>query len=227
MIYRGGPGSPVLRRSGAHRERSGAIKLVTGLMDVGEGATTVLPQIAAEVLGAEYDQVEAVFADTQGTPDAPITAGSTATFSTGTAVVQAANGGARVAAGNRLVWAGGAGARPRHRTRLGVRQVRPVATHSAGRGRGANGRRCAVGNSIGDSRQHETHRQLFWRPLRRGGGGHRYWSGACPAVRGGPRLRAHHQPPYRAEPGRGRHQPDAGLCPVGGAGTPTPPPASP
>ena len=71
-------------------EKSGAIKLVTGLMDVGEGASTVLPQIAAEVLGAEYEQVEAVFADSRGTPDAPITAGSTATFSTGTAVVQAA-----------------------------------------------------------------------------------------------------------------------------------------
>ena len=88
MIYRGGPGSP--SSAEVVVEKSGAIKLVTGLMDVGEGATTVLPQIAAEILGAEYDQVEAVFADTKGTPDAPITAGSTATFSTGTAVVQAA-----------------------------------------------------------------------------------------------------------------------------------------
>ena len=88
MIYRGGPGSPSAAE--VRVEKSGAIKLVTGLMDVGEGASTVLPQIAAEVLGAEYEQVEAVFADTRGTPDAPITAGSTATFSTGTAVVQAA-----------------------------------------------------------------------------------------------------------------------------------------
>ena len=89
MIYRGGPGSP--SSAEVRMEKSGAIKLITGLMDVGEGATTVLPQIAAEVLGAEYEQVEAVFADSQGTPDAPITAGSTATFSTGTAVVQAAS----------------------------------------------------------------------------------------------------------------------------------------
>ena len=88
MIYRGGPGSPSAAE--VRVEKSGAIKLITGLMDVGEGATTVLPQIAAEILGTEYDQVEAVFADSQGTPDAPITAGSTATFSTGTAVVQAA-----------------------------------------------------------------------------------------------------------------------------------------
>ena len=89
MIYRGGPGSPSAAE--VRVEKSGAIKLMTGLMDVGEGATTVLPQIAAEILGAEYEQVEAVFADSRGTPDAPITAGSTATFSTGTAVVQAAN----------------------------------------------------------------------------------------------------------------------------------------
>ena len=89
MIYRGGPGSPSAAE--VRVEKSGAIKLITGLMDVGEGATTVLPQIAAEILGAEYGQVEAVFADSRGTPDAPITAGSTATFSTGTAVVQAAN----------------------------------------------------------------------------------------------------------------------------------------
>ena len=89
MIYRGGPGSPSAAE--VRVEKSGAIKLITGLMDVGEGATTVLPQIAAEVIGAEYEQVEAVFADSRGTPDAPITAGSTATFSTGTAVVQAAN----------------------------------------------------------------------------------------------------------------------------------------
>ena len=88
MLYRGGPGPPSAAE--VRVEKSGAVKLITGLMDVGEGATTVLPQIAAEILGAEYAQVAAVFADTRGTPDAPITAGSTATFSTGTAVVQAA-----------------------------------------------------------------------------------------------------------------------------------------
>ena len=88
MLYRGGPGSPSAAE--VRIEKSGAVKLITGLMDVGEGATTVLPQIAAEILGAEYHQVAAVFADTRGTPDAPITAGSTATFSTGAAIVQAA-----------------------------------------------------------------------------------------------------------------------------------------
>ena len=42
MVYRGGPGSPSAAE--VRVEKSGAIKLVTGLMDVGEGATTVLPR---------------------------------------------------------------------------------------------------------------------------------------------------------------------------------------
>ena len=61
MIYRGGPGSP--SSAEVRVEKSGAIRLITGLMDVGEGATNVLPQITAEVLGADFEQVEAVFAD--------------------------------------------------------------------------------------------------------------------------------------------------------------------
>ena len=88
MVYRGGPGS--VSSAEVRIERSGRISLITGLMDVGEGATTVLAQMAAEVLGAECQDIEMVTGDTATTPEAPITAGSTATFSTGTAVVQAA-----------------------------------------------------------------------------------------------------------------------------------------
>jgi xanthine dehydrogenase molybdenum-binding subunit len=88
MIYRGGPGSPSAAE--VRIDQSGQVTLVSGLMDVGEGATTVLTQIAADVLGVKYDDVSPCFADTQSTPTAPITAGSTATFSTGTAIVEAA-----------------------------------------------------------------------------------------------------------------------------------------
>jgi len=88
LIYRGGPGSPSAAE--VHIDRSGRISLVTGLIDVGEGASTVLTQLAAEVLGANYEDIDVLFADTEATPNAPITAGSTATFSTGTAVVEAA-----------------------------------------------------------------------------------------------------------------------------------------
>ncbi len=88
LIYRGGPGSTSSAQIKV--DRSGRIALVAGLIDVGEGASTVLAQLAAEALGARYEDVHVVFADTSVTPNAPITAGSTATFSTGTAVLKAA-----------------------------------------------------------------------------------------------------------------------------------------
>ena len=88
MIYRGGPGWG--SSAEVRIDRSGRITLITGLMDVGEGATTVLPQMAAEVLGVACEDIDVVNGDTETTPHAPITAGSAATFSTGTAVVQAA-----------------------------------------------------------------------------------------------------------------------------------------
>ncbi len=51
---------------------------------------TVLAQIAAEALSVPYERVNIVSGDTQSTPQAPITAGSTATFSGGLAVKHAA-----------------------------------------------------------------------------------------------------------------------------------------
>jgi CO/xanthine dehydrogenase Mo-binding subunit len=88
MIYRGGPGST--SSAEIRVDSSGQVALSIGVIDVGEGATTVLAQIAAEVLGVALEDVNVNSADTLNTPDAPITAGSTATFSTGTAVVEAA-----------------------------------------------------------------------------------------------------------------------------------------
>ena len=87
FIYRGGPGG----RSSAQLRLNpdGSIQLIAGLMDVGEGSTTVIAQIAAEALGVPYEDVRVTFGDTADTPEAPITAGSTATFSTGTAAKQA------------------------------------------------------------------------------------------------------------------------------------------
>ncbi|MCE2500588.1 MAG: molybdopterin-dependent oxidoreductase [Dehalococcoidia bacterium] len=88
MIYRGGVGDASAARLSI--DKDGKIHLVSGLIDVGEGAVTVLCQMAAEALSVPYEEVIPRFADTEDTPDAPITAGSTATFSTGTAVLQAA-----------------------------------------------------------------------------------------------------------------------------------------
>ncbi len=89
LIYRGGPGGQSSAQ--VRLNRDGRIELVTGLMDVGEGATTALAQVAAESLGGAYEDVAPIFGDTATTPRAPNTAGSTATFSTGTAIVQAAS----------------------------------------------------------------------------------------------------------------------------------------
>ncbi len=88
MLYRGGVGSDSAARLSINDD--GKVQLVSGLIDVGEGAVTVLAQMAAEALSVGYDDILPRFADTDSTPDAPITAGSTATFSTGTAVLQAA-----------------------------------------------------------------------------------------------------------------------------------------
>jgi xanthine dehydrogenase molybdenum-binding subunit len=88
FIYRGGAGGRSIARM--RLESDGGLRLVTGLMDVGEGSLTVIAQIAAEELGVRYDQVRTTFGDSATTPEAPLTAGSTATFSTGTAAKEAA-----------------------------------------------------------------------------------------------------------------------------------------
>ena len=88
MIYRGGVGFE--SAAGLSIDADGKVRLISGLIDVGEGAVTVLCQMAAEALSVGYADVLPRFADTDGTPDAPITAGSTGTFCSGTAVLRAA-----------------------------------------------------------------------------------------------------------------------------------------
>lgn len=68
----------------------GSIAIAVGNVDVGQGSTTVLAQIAAEVLQVPMEQVNITMADTETTPPAHITAGSTTTFTTGAAVEMAA-----------------------------------------------------------------------------------------------------------------------------------------
>ena len=89
FIYRGGPGGRSIARM--HLEAAGSFRLVSGVMDVGEGSYTALSQIAAESLGVSVDRITTTFGDTAMTPDSPITAGSTATFSAGLAVKRAAS----------------------------------------------------------------------------------------------------------------------------------------
>lgn len=90
FIYRGGAGGRSIARM--RLERDGVLRLESGVMDVGEGSYTVLTQIAAEALGVDYDVLQARFGDSATTPDSPITAGSTVTFSAGLAVEKAGAG---------------------------------------------------------------------------------------------------------------------------------------
>ena len=90
FIYRGGAGGRSIARM--RLEQDGGLRLESGVMDVGEGSYTVLTQVAAEALGVEVDIVQATFGDSATTPDSPITAGSTVTFSAGLAVKEAASG---------------------------------------------------------------------------------------------------------------------------------------
>ena len=90
LIYRGGAGGRSIARM--RLERDGGLRLESGVMDVGEGSYTVLTQIAAEALGVGYGVLETTFGDSATTPDSPITAGSTVTFSAGLAVKEAASG---------------------------------------------------------------------------------------------------------------------------------------
>ena len=89
FIYRGGAGGRSIARM--RLEQDGSLRLESGVMDVGEGSYTVLTQVAAEALGVDYGIVATTFGDSATTPESPITAGSTVTFSAGLAVKEAAS----------------------------------------------------------------------------------------------------------------------------------------
>lgn len=68
----------------------GTAELLTSIMEIGQGAWTILLQIAAETLGIRFGAVKGVFADTETTPFSHSTSGSTTTFTSGLAVLRAA-----------------------------------------------------------------------------------------------------------------------------------------
>lgn len=71
-------------------ENNGTFNLKTGVVDYGQGASTVLRQLAAEALGIEPDYISLVSPDTHKTPNSGSSVASRQTFITGNAVVQAA-----------------------------------------------------------------------------------------------------------------------------------------
>ncbi len=71
-------------------ERDGAITLLTGAADIGQGAETVISQIVAEELGVPLDDIRITAADTEITPLDPGTFGSGVTLRAGNAAKIAA-----------------------------------------------------------------------------------------------------------------------------------------
>ena len=71
-------------------DRTGALVLHQGAIDIGQGSSTVLAQIAAEALGLPVSAVTLVDGDTAITPDAGKTSASRQTFVSGKAAERAA-----------------------------------------------------------------------------------------------------------------------------------------
>ena len=71
-------------------DRNGSVTLFTGCAELGQGSTTVLAQIAAEVLGLAPEAIRMVVADTQCTTNAGATSASRQTYISGNAVKDAA-----------------------------------------------------------------------------------------------------------------------------------------
>jgi 4-hydroxybenzoyl-CoA reductase subunit alpha len=71
-------------------ERDGAITLLTGAADIGQGAETVIAQIAAEEMGVPLGDIRVTAADTEITPLDPGTFGSGVTLRAGNAAKMAA-----------------------------------------------------------------------------------------------------------------------------------------
>jgi 4-hydroxybenzoyl-CoA reductase alpha subunit len=70
-------------------ERDGSITLLTGAADIGQGAETVISQIAAEELGVRLEDIRITAADTEITPLDPGTFGSGVTLRAGNAAKMA------------------------------------------------------------------------------------------------------------------------------------------
>ncbi len=71
-------------------DRNGYVTLFTGCAELGQGSTTILAQIAAEVLGLEPEAIRLVVADTKCTTNAGATSASRQTYISGNAVKDAA-----------------------------------------------------------------------------------------------------------------------------------------
>src|SRR6185503_15994022 len=59
-----------------HFERDGTVSIATGKVELGQGITTALAQIAAEELGVELNKIRVLSPSTEYSPDEGVTSGS-------------------------------------------------------------------------------------------------------------------------------------------------------
>ncbi|WP_026476211.1 xanthine dehydrogenase family protein molybdopterin-binding subunit [Alkaliphilus transvaalensis] len=81
-----GNGFPDVSNAIAELLPDGKVAIYVGATEVGQGAKTILSQIAAEVLGIPLQQILFVCEDTATTPDAGTAAASRQTYNTGNAI---------------------------------------------------------------------------------------------------------------------------------------------
>ena len=87
-VYKGGTGRDA--EAEVRITPAGRVRVAIGNVDVGQGSTTLLAQMAAEALEVPVHLVDMVLADTATTPPAHLTAGSSTTITSGAAVKLAA-----------------------------------------------------------------------------------------------------------------------------------------
>jgi CO/xanthine dehydrogenase Mo-binding subunit len=83
------PGSAQAAGAVCRMDSDGGVTVVTGLSDM-TGTASAMAAIAAETLGLEPGQVRVEVADSSAAPQTPVSAGSTITYSLGSAVLAAA-----------------------------------------------------------------------------------------------------------------------------------------
>ncbi|KAB3531648.1 molybdopterin-dependent oxidoreductase [Alkaliphilus pronyensis] len=81
-----GNGFPDISRAIAELGTDGNIYIYVGATEVGQGAKTILSQIAAEALGVDFSSIVFICEDTSITPDAGTAAASRQTYNTGNAI---------------------------------------------------------------------------------------------------------------------------------------------
>lgn len=84
------PLAPSVSTAIARLHADGSVGVLCGTVEIGQGARTVMAQIAAEELGMSTDRVRAVMVDTQASPYDQATSSSRSTTMTGQAVQTAA-----------------------------------------------------------------------------------------------------------------------------------------